>query len=127
MFADLMRTPAPDPKDPKRIYKILKRDPSKTAESEFLRFVSMLLQDNANDAIPHLHNILKLPKSELKMFATEGAQPDGSTHYDSINYIQICTAIIRDLKRENLSASRRVNKKIHHVLRIYCWKHNIIL
>ena len=127
MFANLMRTAAPDPKDPNRIYKILQRDASTSAENEFLRFASILLQDRPEESLVHLDNILKMPKEELQMFSTEGGQPDGSTHYDSINYTKICTSIIRDLKSETLPASRRVSKKIHLVLRIYCWKHNIIL
>tara|TARA_B100001123_G_C14669109_1_gene772802 strand:+ start:210 stop:587 length:378 start_codon:yes stop_codon:yes gene_type:complete len=118
IFANLMRTPAPDPNDPVKIYKILQHDISKSTENEFMRFASMLLQDNPNDAIPHLRNILTLPTSELQMF---------STQYDSIDYEKICTSIIRDLKRETLPASRRVSKKIHLVLGIYCWKYDIIL
>ena len=56
------------------------------------------------------------------MFATEGGQSDGSTNYDTIDYVQVCTKIIKDLNRENLAASRRITKRIRDILRIYCWK-----
>ena len=61
-----MRTAAPDPKDPNRIYKILQRDASTSAENEFLRFASMLLQDRPEESLVHLENILKMPKEELQ-------------------------------------------------------------
>ena len=122
-----MRSPCPDPNIPLKIYKILMKDKSKSAENEFLRFASMLLQDRPDDAIPHLENILTLPKKDLQLFSNEGGCADGSTNYDIIDYEKLCKAILRDLKKENLAASRRISKKLHHILRIYCWKKDIIL
>ena len=127
LFAELMRSPCPDPNIPLKIYRIMMKDKSKSAESEFLRFASMLLQDRPDEAIPHLERILTLPKKDLQLFSIKGGCPDGTTNYDTVNYEKLCKAIIRDLKKENLAASRRISKRLHHILRIYCWKEDIIL
>ena len=127
LFAELMRSPCPDPNIPLKIYRIMMKYKSKSAESEFLRFASMLLQDRPDEAIPHLERILTLPKKDLQLFSIKGGCPDGTTNYDTVNYEKLCKAIIRDLKKENLAASRRISKRLHHILRIYCWKEDIIL